>query len=219
MTNVKLKHLLAVRWFHWINFPLLFVMIWSGLLIYWAYDAYSIGPFHFFPTFVYRFFHLDFKLAFGMNLHFLFMWFFTGNGILYVAYTWWSGEWRYLVPRSPSAFRDAWHVLLYDLGVRKQLPAQQKYNAAQQIAYTAIVLMGAASVITGLAIYKPVQLGWLTELLGGYESARLIHFALTIGYLLFFLIHLIQVVRSGWNHFQSIVSGYEIEREIGARHE
>jgi thiosulfate reductase cytochrome b subunit len=79
--------------------------------------------------------------------------------------------------------------------------------------------MGAGSVITGLAIYKPVQLGWLTELLGGYEFARLVHFALTIGYLLFFLIHLIQVVRAGWSNFQSIVTGYEIEHETGARHE
>jgi thiosulfate reductase cytochrome b subunit len=219
VTTVKLKHLLAVRWFHWINFPVLFVMIWSGLLIYWAYDTYSIGPFHFFPGFVYRFFHLDYKLAFGMNLHFLFMWLFTVNGVLYVAYTLWSGEWRYLVPRSFSAFREAWHVVLYDFGLRKQLPTQQKYNAAQQITYTAIVLMGAGSVITGLAIYKPVQLGWLTELLGGYEFARLVHFALTIGYLLFFLIHLIQVVRAGWSNFQSIVTGYEIEHETGARHE
>jgi thiosulfate reductase cytochrome b subunit len=147
------------------------------------------------------------------------MWIFTVNGILYVAYTLWSGEWRYLVPRSFSTFRDAWQVLLYDLGLRRRLPSQEKYNAAQQITYTAIVLMGAGSVTTGLAIYKPVQLGWLAELLGGYEFARLIHFALTIGYLLFFLIHLIQVIRAGWNNFQSIVTGYETEQQTGATHE
>jgi len=219
VTTVKLKHLVAVRWFHWVNFPILFVMIWSGLLIYWANDAYSIGPLHFFPDFVYRLFHLDHKLAFGMNLHFLFMWFFVINGILYVAYTLLSGEWRYLVPQSFSAFRDAWHVVLYDLRLRKELPAQKKYNAAQQITYTAIVAMGAGSVLSGLAIYKPVQLGWLAALLGGYEFARLIHFALTIGYLIFFVIHIAQVIRAGWRNFQSMVTGYELEPRAGAPHE
>jgi thiosulfate reductase cytochrome b subunit len=194
-------------------------MIWSGLLIYWANDTYSIGPLHFFPDFVYRLFRLPYKLAFGMNLHFLFMWFFVINGILYVAYTLFSGEWRYLVPQSFSAFRDAWHVMLYDLRLRKELPAQKKYNAAQQITYTAIVAMGAGSVLSGLAIYKPVQLGWLAALLGGYEFARLIHFALTIGYLIFFVIHIAQVIRAGWRNFQSMVTGYELEPRTGAPHE
>jgi thiosulfate reductase cytochrome b subunit len=219
VTTVKLKHLLAVRWFHWVNFPVLFVMIWSGLLIYWANDAYRIGPLHFFPDVVYRVFHLDHKLAFGMNLHFLFMWIFVINGILYIAYTLFSGEWRYLVPQSPRAFRDAWQVMLYDLGLRKKMPQQEKYNAAQQITYTAIVLMGAGSVVSGLAIYKPVQLGWLAEVFGGYEFARVIHFALTMGYVLFFVVHLAQVIRAGWSNFQSMVTGYEVRQETGARHE
>jgi thiosulfate reductase cytochrome b subunit len=123
------------------------------------------------------------------------------------------------VPQSFSAFRDAWHVMLYDLRLRKELPAQKKYNAAQQITYTAIVAMGAGSVLSGLAIYKPVQLGWLAALLGGYEFARLIHFALTIGYLIFFVIHIAQVIRAGWRNFQSMVTGYELEPRTGAPHE
>ena len=210
MQTLKLKHLLAIRWFHWINFPLLLLMIWSGILIYWAYDPYSIGPFHFFPRPVYTAFHIDHGLADGMAMHFFFMWLFTINGILYVTYTIVSGEWRYLLPRSRSAFSDAFQVLLYDLHVRKELPPQDKYNAAQQITYTAIVVMGALSVITGLAIYKPAQLAWLTALCGGYQTARLIHFALTIGYVLFFVLHVAQVVRAGWNNFRSMVIGWEV---------
>jgi thiosulfate reductase cytochrome b subunit len=217
--KLKLKHLLAVRWFHWINFPVLMLMIWSGLLIYWANDVYRIGPFHFFPDWVYDSLHIDHKLADGMALHFFFMWFFTLNGVAYVAYTILSGEWRYLVPQSWSTFRDAGQVVLFDLGLRKQLPGQEKYNAAQQITYTAIVLMGAGSVITGLAIYKPIQLAWLTGLLGGYEFARLLHFSLTIGYLAFFVIHIAQVIRAGWKNFQSIITGYELEQPSGVRHE
>ncbi len=210
MSELKLKHLLAIRWFHWINFPLLALMIWSGILIYWAYAPYHIGSFHIFPPAFVAFFHLDHRLAEGMALHFTLMWLFIGNGIVYVLYTWISGEWRYLVPRSPTAFRDALQVTLYDFGLSKVCPPQDKYNAAQQIAYSAIIVMGAGSLITGLAIYKPAQLAWLTALCGGYTVARLIHFILTVGYVLFFIVHVWQVVRAGWNNFRGMVIGYEV---------
>jgi thiosulfate reductase cytochrome b subunit len=213
MAKLRLKHLLAIRWFHWINFPLLFLMIWSGILIYWAYAPYHIGSFHFFPAWVYNWLHIDHRLAEGMALHFTLMWLFVLNGIAYVVYTLVSGEWRYLVPRSWSVFRDAWEVALHDLHLRKGLPAHEKYNAAQQISYSAIVLMGVGSVVTGLAIYKPAQLWWVAALCGGYTMARLFHFALTIGYLLFFLVHVIQVALAGWNNFRGMVIGYELADE------
>ncbi len=209
MQKLKLKHLLAVRWFHWINFPLLFLMIWSGILIYWAFPIYSLGPLHFFPKWFYSAFNIPQRLAEGMALHFFFMWFFVINGIAYVVYTAVSGEWRLLVPRSWSAFRDAWHVILHDLHIRKQLPAQDKYNAAQQITYTAIIVMGALSVLSGLAIYKPAQLSWLALLFGGYQGARCVHFVLAAGYVLFFVVHVVQVAFAGWNNFRSMVIGYE----------
>ena len=208
--SLKLKHLLAVRWFHWINFPLLALMIWSGVLIYWAYSPYYIGPFHFFPPWFVSAFHTDHRLAEGMALHFTLMWLFVINGIAYVTYTIVSGEWRYLVPQSWTAFRDAWEVVLHDLHLRREMPPQDKYNAAQQISYTAIILMGVGSVMTGLAIYKPAQLSWLAVSLGGYPTARLLHFCLTIGYVLFFLVHIIQVALAGWNNFRSMVVGYEL---------
>ncbi len=213
MQTIRQKHLLGTRWFHWINFPLLFVMIWSGMLIYWAFPTYSVGPIHFFPQWVFTFFNIPQRLAEGMALHFFFMWLFIINGALYVAYTLVSGEWRYLVPQSLSAFQDAWCVVLHDLRLRRDLPSQEKYNAAQQIAYTAIVVMGAGSVVTGLAIYKPAQLSWLAALLGGYQIARMLHFTLTVLYLVFFAVHVWQVIVAGWNNFRSMVSGWEIENE------
>jgi thiosulfate reductase cytochrome b subunit len=141
------------------------------------------------------------------------MWIFAANGILYVGYTLFSGEWRYLVPTSKSTFRDAWQVVLHDLHLVKEAPAQEKYNAAQQLAYTGIVVMGLGSLITGLAIYKPAQLFWLTALCGGYETARLIHFILTMGYLGFFAVHIGQVILAGWNNFRSMVIGYELVKD------
>lgn len=209
MPTLKLKHLVAVRWFHWINFPLLTLMVWSGFLIYWAYPTYFVGPIRF-PQWVFQAFHMDHRLADGMAMHFFFMWLFVVNGVLYVAYTIVSGEWRLLVPRSLATFRDAWYVALYDLHLRKIQPPQQKYNAAQQVSYTAIVVMGIGSVLTGLAIYKPAQLHWLAAIFGGYPGARLVHFALTIGYCLFFVVHVIQVILAGWNNFRSMIIGYEL---------
>jgi len=211
------KHPLAIRWFHWINFPLLTVMIWSGLLIYWAYDPYAIKlfgttVFKFFPEWFYQKYHIKRRLAEGMAYHFMFMWLFAVNGLLYVLYTIISGQWRYLLPQSKS-WKEAWLVLLHDLKIRRTLPPQKKYNAAQRIAYTAVVIMGAGSLLTGFAIYKPVQLYWLVFLCGGYKTARLIHFALTIGYCLFFVIHILQVIIAGWQNFISIIRGFEVSNK------
>lgn len=213
MERINRKHALAIRWFHWINFPVLTLMAWSGFLIYWANDVYRIGfgdttLLKFFPKTFYDLLHIPQRLGEGMSYHFVFMWLFFLNGILYILYTGISGEWRELLPGKHS-FREAWLVVLHDLHLRKEAPPQQKYNGAQKIAYTAIIVMGAGSVITGIAIYKPVQFGWLCALCGGYESARLIHFALTIGYCLFFIIHIAQVIRAGWKNFQSIITGFE----------
>src|ERR1035438_10405557 len=92
LIRLEYKHKLVTRWAHWINFPILAVMIWSGLWIYWAYDIYRIGIgrvtlFHFFPDSFYSAFMLDHQLAFGMAIHFAFMWLFSINGLLYVLYT------------------------------------------------------------------------------------------------------------------------------------
>ncbi len=214
MIYIKDKHQFFARWTHWVNFPILFIMIWSGLLIYWANGVYRIGLgnltlFHFFPKSVYTFLAIDHRLAQGMAWHFYFMWFFAINGLIYFLFTLISGHWREMLPSS-RGFLDALSVTLHDLGLRKELPPQGKYNAAQQISYSAIIVMGAGSLMTGLAIYRPIQVHWLTSLLGGYEWARMEHFALTIGYLLFFIVHIAQVARAGWNNFRSMVVGYEV---------
>ena len=209
------KHPLAVRWFHWINFPVLTVMIWSGLLIYWANDIYRLGwgdttLIKFFPKSFNEALGLDGQLSIGMAFHFFFMWIFAINGLAYILYTAFSGEWRFLVPNRKS-FKEAWQVTLHDLYLSKYKPPQSRYNAAQKVAYSTIVIMGIGSIITGIAIYKPVQFGWLTSLVGGYEWARIEHFILTIGYVLFFVIHILQVIRAGWSNFQAMVTGFEVK--------
>jgi len=213
MKKIVLKHPLAIRWMHWINFPILSVMIWSGLLIYWANDVYKVRLGHnilfsFFPESFYKKLNISSRLAEGMAFHFVFMWVFFLNGLVYVTYTLISGEWRYLFPNRHS-FKEALLVVLHDLHLRKTAPPQQKYNGAQKIAYTAIIVMGLGSVLTGLAIYKPAQYPWLTALFGGYGPCRVIHFILTLGYCVFFVIHIIQVI-AGWNNFRAMVAGFDI---------
>jgi thiosulfate reductase cytochrome b subunit len=220
--HLEKKHPLAIRWFHWVNFPLLLVMIWSGLLIYWAYPIYRIGIGDFtllkmnLDQTTWRAVKVNNRLAEGMALHFFFMWFFAVNGLLYVLYTAVSGEWRELLPNRKT-FREAWDVLLHDLRISKKPLPRQKFNGAQRLAYTAVILMGLGSVLTGLAIYKPVQLSWLTFLFGGYGGARFLHFWLTVGYVLFFFVHIAQVIRAGWNNFRAMVIGVEaVEDEVAS---
>jgi thiosulfate reductase cytochrome b subunit len=189
-------------------------MIWSGLLIYWANGVYKISwgnkvLVKFFPTGFYKALNVPFHLAEGMSWHFAFMWLFTINGLLYILFTVFSGQWRFLLPNKKS-FKEAWLVLLHDLHIRKYKAPQIKYNAAQRIAYTVIIFMGIGSLITGLAIYKPVQFHFFTWLCGGYAAARLEHFILTLGYVLFFLIHIAQVAKTGWNNFQAMITGFEV---------
>jgi thiosulfate reductase cytochrome b subunit len=179
-------------------------MIWSGILIYWANAVYRVGIGDWtlvrmtMAQAAYRKLHINNRLAEGMGLHFFFMWLFIGNGVAYVAYTLISGEWRELVPNRKS-FREAWHVLLHDLHLRREPPPPRKFNGAQQIAYTSVIFMGLGSLLTGLV-----------ALFGGYPLARFFHFWLTVGYVLFFLVHIAQVIRAGWNNFRAMVIGYEV---------
>jgi thiosulfate reductase cytochrome b subunit len=215
MSRLEKKHPLAIRWFHWINFPLLALMIWSGVLIYWAYPAYRIGIGDFtlvkmnLDQTTWRSLKVNNRLAEGMALHFFFMWLFAVNGVAYVAYTLFSGEWRELLPNRHT-LRDAWNVLLHDLRIRKEPLPRTKFNGAQKLAYTGVVVMGLGSLLTGLAIYKPVQLAWLTAMFGGYPTARFFHFWLTVGYVAFFVVHIAQVIRAGWNNFRAMVIGVEV---------
>ena len=218
MSRLEKKHPLAIRWFHWINFPLLALMIWSGILIYWAYPTYRIGIGDFtlvkmnLDQTTWRALKVNNRLAEGMALHFFFMWLFVVNGVAYVAYTLFSSEWRELVPNRHT-LRDAWNVLLHDLRIRKEPLPKAKFNGAQKLAYSGVILMGLGSLLTGLAIYRPVQLAWLTALFGGYPAARFLHFWLTVGYVVFFVVHIAQVIRAGWNNFRAMVIGVEVVDE------
>ena len=209
-------HPRAIRWLHWVNFPLLIIMIWSGIRIYWAEDVYAFGIgswqwFAFFPESIYETLGLERRLAKGLAYHFTFGWLFVLNGLAYFVYLAWTGEWRHILPDRKAA-KESRDVVLHDLHLKKEAPPQGRYNAAQRISYTIVLAMGVIIVVSGFAIYKPTTLHPLPLLFGGYQGARLTHFVMTIGLVLFFVVHLLQVARAGWNNFRSMITGYLIEQ-------
>jgi thiosulfate reductase cytochrome b subunit len=174
------RHHWIVRLTHWVAFLLVFGMIASGLQIYRAYARFGDrgatpypNPFQdvVFPEWS----RLGGWLAGGINWHFALMWPLVGVGLLYLGYLAFSGEWRKLLFR-PRDVRGAIEVGKYYVRLRKDHPPQGKHNPLQKAAYTAVVLLGVLSVLTGLAIWKPVQLRWLTTVFGGFQAARYWHF-------------------------------------------
>ena len=234
------KRPLAIRWFHWVNFPILFLMIWSGILILWANDNYPaekyavkvpnrISVYQWGVTPVYSAkdqptypvpaekrwdIPLGFRLAEGMAWHFNLAWIFAINGILYVIFIFYSGQWRDLAPQKNS-FVEAFKVVLHDIGLWKSPLPPGKYNHAQRIAYSSVIFMGFLMVWTGIAIYKPAQLAILAVPFGGYQGARTVHFIITALLLAFFFVHIAQVIRAGFNNFRGMITGKELVRGNG----
>src|SRR6476661_1711356 len=96
------KHPLLIRITHWINFPILVIMLWSGVAIYWANRAYWPN----FPSSWYTYLGFSGRLAEGLSYHLTFMWLFALNGLIYFFYMIFSGKWREITPQRKS-FREA----------------------------------------------------------------------------------------------------------------
>lgn len=91
----------------------------------------------------------------------------------------------------------------------KPKPEQvEPYNPLQKLAYTSTILFGVVSVITGMLLFKPVQLALLVKLLGGFGMVRIYHFAAMVGFLSFIPGHLVMVAAHGWNNFYSMLMGW-----------
>jgi thiosulfate reductase cytochrome b subunit len=175
----RVVHPLAVRITHWLNALAILCMVTSG----WAiYNASPIFPFAF-PKWL----TLGGWLGGAIAWHFAAMWLLAVNGLVYVIYGFVSGHFRRdFLPLTPAAvWRDFYAALTFKLSHR--LGA---YNAVQKLLYVAVLLMGVGVVISGLAIWKPVQFQFFTGLLGGYDTARIVHFAMMAGIAGFVAVHL-----------------------------
>jgi thiosulfate reductase cytochrome b subunit len=176
-------HPLVVRITHWVNVLAVLIMLASGWQIY---NASPLFPFTFPAELT-----LGGWLAGALLWHFAAMWLFVLNGLVYVAYGIVSGHFRRkLLPLSPRA-------ALRDVGAafrgRLSHADLSVYNAAQRLAYVALIAALVVLVASGLAIWKPVQLYWLASLMGDYEGARYLHFFAMAAVVLIALVHVAMV--------------------------
>jgi len=145
------------------------------------------------------------------------MWLLVANGVVYLAFLFFHGEWRDIVPRRGDA-RDAWEMLKFYLFVRPDHPAQAKHNALQKSAYFAMPVLGIIIVLSGLAIWKPVTLGFITRLFVNYKWARFVHFVAMALLLLLALVHVVMVFAVDPYSLRAIVTGwYDRARSPEAR--
>jgi thiosulfate reductase cytochrome b subunit len=170
-------HPLWVRITHWINAIAMLVMIGSGWEIY---NASPLFRFFTFPDSI----TLGGWLAGALLWHFAAMWVLAINGLVYVALGLASGRFRRkLLPIYPGAvIADAKAALAFKLS-HDDLTV---YNSVQRLLYAGIIVVAVVIVLSGLSIWKPVQLQWLTALFGGYDAARYVHFfcmAAIVGFL------------------------------------
>jgi thiosulfate reductase cytochrome b subunit len=175
-------HPLPLRVMHWLNAVAIVMMIGSGWQIY---DASPLFGFTF-PTLI----TIGGWLGAGIAWHLAFMWLLMGNGLAYLVWGFATGHFRRkLWPISPGAvlgdLRRAFTFrLLHERGV---------YNAVQKLLYAGVIFAGIAVVVSGLAIWKPVQLWFFCDLCGGYFAARYVHFTAMACIVAFFAIHVLLV--------------------------
>lgn len=175
-TRGSLIHPRWVRITHWINAVAMLVMIMSGWQIYNASPLFDFD----FP----RSITLGGWLAGALLWHFAAMWVLAINGLIYLALGFASGRFRRkLIPiRLGELFGTVREALTFKLS-HDDL---SRYNAVQKILYIVVILAGVVVVLSGISIWKPVQLSWLTALFGGYDTARFVHFfamATIVGFL------------------------------------
>ncbi|MFL5384422.1 MAG: cytochrome b/b6 domain-containing protein [Longimicrobiaceae bacterium] len=205
------RHHWIVRATHWVNVVALTLMVASGLRIFNAYPAFARKG-ESFCCWPWEGTEAPGWLTFGgwlagaRNWHFAMMWVLAVNGAIYLAFVWLHGEWRDLAPRRGD-IRDAWEMIKFYLFVRKTHPRQGKHNALQKSVYFVLPWLGLLAVLTGLAIWKPVQLAPLTSLFGGYVWARYWHFVVMLALVLLGAGHVFMVFAVDPQSLRSMVTG------------
>lgn len=206
------EHPLVVRWCHWLNAIALFVMVGSGLQIFRAFPSFGAKipqkdllnwP---------KAFAIGGWLGGALQWHLTFMWIYIGTGLLYVCYQIFSGGYRQVLftTRDVSGvWPMARHYFFF--GAKPEL--REAYNPLQKLAYTTAIVLGVLSVLTGVAVWKPVQFSWLAWLMGGFHLARLWHFLVMWAMVGFVFGHLVMVLLHGWNNFVSMLTGWKKDPE------
>lgn len=168
-----------VRMLHWVNAFAMILMIMSGWQIY---NASPLFGFTFSKTIT-----LGGWLGGALLWHFAAMWILMVNGLIYLALGFATGRFRKkLLPITPEGVISDTKAALTGKLSHDDL---SKYNSVQKLLYAGVIIVGVLVVLSGLAIWKPVQLQWLTALFGGYPIARYVHFFCMAAIVAFLLVH------------------------------
>lgn len=185
-------HPWPVRVMHWTNAVAMLVMITSGWGIY--NDDVIIRGLHFSKSL-----RLGDWAAWSLNWHFAGMWLLVINGLFYLAYGVLTGRLRERL--LPIRLRDVIQTVRETLRLKIAHDDLTTYNAVQKLLYIVVILAGISQVVTGLAIWKPVQFSGLVSLLGGFQGARVIHFAgmaVIVGFLVVHVLLALLVPQTLW---------------------
>jgi thiosulfate reductase cytochrome b subunit len=190
---------LAVRITHWANVPLLAVMAASGLQILAAFPQMGPkgAPAGWYPLQGWTppaWTRAGDWLAGSRHMHFGVAWLFLANALVYLGWLVATGEWRRRAFHPKRDARNAVQTFAWYLRLRKAPPEQGLYNGLQRFSYTLAIVLAAVEVLSGLALYKPVQLSALAWVFGGYEGARAVHFLGLAALLAFTAAHVVLVV-------------------------
>ena len=168
-----------VRVMHWINALAMILMIMSGWQIY---NASPLFDFRFAKAIT-----LGGWLGGALLWHFAAMWLLMINGLAYLITGLAAGRFRKkLLPITPAGvLSDLKAALTFKLA-HDDLSI---YNSVQKLLYSGIIIVGIVIVLSGLSIWKPVQLQYLTALFGGYDVARYVHFTCMSLICLFLIVH------------------------------
>src|SRR5882757_8461008 len=179
-SSLRQLHPLPLRIMHWVNALAIFIMVGSGWRIY--NDDVLFGWLHF-PDFLV----IGKWAQYGLQWHFLGMWIFAVNGLVYVTYGIVTGRFRQkLFPISP---REVLATVGDALRLRLSHEDLTVYNAVQKILYLGVILVGILIVITGLCLWKPVQFSEVAGLFGSFQAIRLIHFLCMSAIVAFVAVH------------------------------
>ena len=179
-----LIHPLIVRVVHWINAIAMIVMISSGWQIY---NASPIFPFRFPEALT-----LGGWLGGALQWHFAAMWLLAMNGLTYMAYGFVSG--RFVRKFLPISFRAAVQDVSAAFSGRLTHDDLAVFNSVQRLLYTGVIAAGVLAVLSGLAIWKPVQFGLLARLLGDFDIARVVHFVAMSAIVGFLVVHVVMAL-------------------------
>lgn len=222
MTEFVKRNHWVVRLTHWVNVVAIIIMAGSGMRIFNAHPAFA-RPGESFPLNPWEGHAIPAWLTFGAWLggarhwHFAAMWLLVANGVLYLGFLFLHGEWRDVVPRRGDA-HDAIEMVKFYLFVRKDHPAGGKHNALQKSAYFAMPILAIIIVLSGLAIWKPVTLGFITTLFVNYKWARFTHFVAMAVLILLALVHVFMVFAVDPYSLRSMITGwYDRDRSPEAR--